>query len=296
MKVMSAGPTSDDTLLAAEICLHKGGRPQSYTFLGTELKHALPLAQSDPEQCRTIKRPLRSAVRLLMKYSLTFALLGALICYWAVSHGDWWYLLLWLAFSFFTLSVGYGGVGPRIFCKQPDGTIPLWVRIVHFPFLFYAEVVWHITQKLSRENPFDKVRDDLILGRRLRANELPPGILNYVDLTAEFEDPEEIRQSTNYISLPILDAGVPSVEGLIVAISRLHAGTTYVHCAQGHGRTGLFALAWLSTRGYVDSFEDGFAILKGARPGIALNKTQERFIKNFIAEQWDAAGADAPHH
>jgi hypothetical protein len=227
-----------------------------------------------------------------MRYSLTFALLGALICYWAVSQGGWWYLLFWLAISFFTLSAGYIGFGSRIFFKKPDGTIPIWVKTMHFPFLLYAEVVWFVTQALSSENPFDKVHKDLIIGRRLRANELPTGILNYVDLTAEFEDPQEIRQSTNYISLPILDASVPSSEGLIWAISRLRAGTTYVHCAQGHGRTGLFALAFLLIRGNVDTYEDGFSLLKEVRQGIGLNKTQKTFVKKLIAEQLDPADED----
>jgi protein-tyrosine phosphatase len=224
-----------------------------------------------------------------MKYALTFALLGALVCYWAVSLSGWWYLLVWIAISFFILSAGYAGLGAKIFCKRSDGTIPLWVKIIHFPFLLYLSVVWTFIRMLSRENPFDKVGDDLILGRRLFTSELPHGIVNYVDLTTEFEDPKEIRETTNYVCLPILDASVPSSQGLISALSRLRAGTTYVHCAQGHGRTALFALALLWTQGGFRSFEDGFFFLKKVRPGIGLNKAQEAFIKKFIAEQGSAA-------
>lgn len=220
-----------------------------------------------------------------MKYSLTFALLGALVCYWAVSIGGVWHILIWIAISFWILSAGYAGIGPKIFCKGPAGTIPLWIKIIHLPFLLFSWLIWHCSLILNRENPFDKVGDDLILGRRLSANELPPYIVNYVDLTAEFEDPIEIRQSTNYISLPILDASIPSAQGLISALSRLRSGNTYVHCAQGHGRTGLFALALLTTQGSVRSFEDGFSLLKQARPGIGLNTAQERFIRKFISEQ-----------
>jgi protein-tyrosine phosphatase len=219
-----------------------------------------------------------------MKYAITFAMLAALICYLAVSLGGWWYLLLWFAISFVALSAGYAGVGPRVFLKQPDGRIPRWVKIVHFPFFLYSKVVWYFTHILGHENPFDRLEEDLILGRRLHAGELPSGIVNYVDLTAEFEDPKEIREATNYVSLPILDASVPSPQELISALSRLREGTAYVHCAQGHGRTGLFALALLSTRGRVLSFEEGFSFLKGVRPGIGLNKTQETFIRRFIAE------------
>lgn len=230
-----------------------------------------------------------------MKYSLTFALLGALVCYWAVSLGGLWHFLVWIAISFFTLSAGYAGIGPKIFCKRPDGTIPLWAKIIHLPFLIYSAIIWYCMLILSRENPFDKVGDNLILGRRLLANELPPNIVNYVDLTAEFEDPLDIRQSTNYISLPILDASVPSPQGLISALSRLRSGNTYVHCAQGHGRTSLFALALLSTQGSVRSFEDGFSLLKEVRPGIGLNNAQETFIRKFISEHGVPAAADKPN-
>ena len=137
---------------------------------------------------------------------------------------------------------------------------------------------------MSRENPFDKVEAGLILGRRLLASELPDGVVNCVDLTAEFEESKKIRESTNYISLPILDADIPTSEELAAALSRLKEGATYVHCAQGHGRSGLFTLAMLFTRRSVSSFEEGISILSQARPGVGLNKAQESFTREFIAE------------
>lgn len=222
-----------------------------------------------------------------MKYSVAFALLGTLMCYWAVSSGGWWYLLLWFGISCFTMSAGYAGLGPEIFRKRPDGTIPLWVKIIHFPFLLYSACVWRVTQTLSHENPYDRVEDDLIIGRRLRGKELPRGVVNFVDLTAEFEDAKEIRQSTNYVSMPILDAGVPKTDTLDSVISQLSPGMTYVHCAQGHGRTSLFTLALLARRGRIKSFDDGMTLLKQVRPGIGLNKTQEQFIRSYVAEQLD---------
>jgi protein-tyrosine phosphatase len=231
-----------------------------------------------------------------MKYSVIFGLMGVIICYLSVTLGGWWYLFLWLGISFFTLSVGYAGIGPRVFCKQPEGTIPLWVKIIHFPFLLYSTIIWHIARILSRENPFDRLGDDLILGRRLFASELPSGVDNYVDLTAEFEDPKKIRKTINYHCLPILDGSVPLKEELTSMVSRIRTGTTYIHCAQGHGRTGLFTLALLSTRGKIDSFEEGLSLLKKARPGIGLNKTQETFIRKFIAEQQDATESGNPRN
>ncbi len=224
-----------------------------------------------------------------MKYPITFFILGGLVSYLAVTLGGWWHLLHWFSFSCFALSAGYARLGPRVFGKRPDGHIPIWSKVIHLPYMIYSESVWQLVCLLSRENPTDIVSSDLILGRRLRLSECPEGVSNYVDLTAEVEDPAEIRGSTHYINLPILDASVPPPDALHSAIAQLKPGTTFVHCAQGHGRTGLFALALLAERHRIQSFDEGMTLIKSARPGVGLNKTQETFIKNYIAEQSSAA-------
>lgn len=220
-----------------------------------------------------------------MKYSATFFILGGLVTYLALSLGGWWYLLCWFAFSCFALAVGYAGLDHRVFGKRFDGRIPLWSKTAHFPYMLYSAVLWHIVRLLSRENPTDSVSDNLILGRRLHPAEVPAGIANYVDLTAEMEDPAEIRASMHYVCLPILDAGIPSAEALESAVSQLVPGRTFVHCAQGHGRTGLFALALLARCQRISSLEEGMALVKSVRPGIVLNRRQERFIRDYIAKQ-----------
>jgi protein-tyrosine phosphatase len=199
--------------------------------------------------------------------------------------GAWWHLLHWFALSCFALSAGYAGLGPRVFGKRPDGRLPLWSRILHLPYMLYSECVWQLVRLFNGENPTDAVSAELVVGRRLRPGELPTGVVNYVDLTAETEDPASIRTSTNYINLPILDASVPSSDALHAAVAQLKPGPTFAHCAQGHGRTGLFALALLAERGRIGSFEEGMAQLKSVRPGLALNKAQETFARQYIAER-----------
>ncbi len=220
-----------------------------------------------------------------MKYSITFLMLGGLVSYLGIHLGGWWNALHWFSLSCVLLASGYAGLGPRVFGKRPDGRIPLWSRILHLPFMIYSEMMWHLVRLLSRENPTDAVSEDLVLGRRLLASELPPGISNYVDLTAETEDPATIRQSEAYLAFPILDAGVPDRQALKKTVSGLRPGRTFVHCAQGHGRTGLFALALLATRGQIESFEDGIKKLKAVRPGLDLNTKQEAFMRDYIGEQ-----------
>ena len=218
-----------------------------------------------------------------MRYSLTFLALGAAISFLGIREGGWWNLLHWFSLSFLALAIGHAGVGPRIFAKRLNGRIPFWSKVAHLPFIVFSDCVWWIAKALSREHPTDVVSETLILGRRLGGDEIPSGFMNYVDLTAETEDPVEARESSAYVALPILDASVPSAEALHATISSLKSGATFVYCAQGHGRTGLFALALLAEHGEIHTVEEGLKILRSARPGVGLNPVQTRFIRQYIA-------------
>ncbi len=224
-----------------------------------------------------------------MKYALTFLVLGGAVSYLACSWGRWWHGLHWMSLSFLALSAGYAGLGPRVFGKRADGRIPIWSKLVHFPYMFASDVVWRMACLLSRENATDEINGDIIIGRRLGAAELPQGVVNYVDLVAEAEDPKAARDLPGYISFPILDADTPSAADLRSLVSQLPPGRTFVHCAQGHGRTALFALALLIERGLVGSFDEGMELLRSARPGVGLHKGQEAFMRGFI-DQRNAVG------
>jgi protein-tyrosine phosphatase len=156
---------------------------------------------------------------------------------------------------------------------------------VFFPLLIYTTVVWQIIRVFSREPAHNTVTEQLTVGRRLLASELEGKFDNIVDLTAEFPEPYSIRRSPSYWSFPILDGGAPKPEALRWAIATLRPGRTYVHCAQGHGRTGLFALAVLLTSGVARDVEDGLRLLSAARPGIRLNREQRRCIEIY-AQNW----------
>ena len=219
-----------------------------------------------------------------MKYTLIYGLLGAALTYWGWSLGWWGLLLVWFALSFFALAAGHAGLGPRVFCKRADGKIPFWSKVLHLPFLIYAGIIRFVSVTVSNGNAADQVSERLIIGRRLRTMEVPGGIVNYVDLTAEMEDPQEIRERQGYVCFPILDGSVPSKEDLKKAIMNLADGVTYVHCAQGYGRTALFALALLAAQGQIRSVTQGLDCLKAVRPGIRLNSAQRHFIEAYIEE------------
>jgi len=158
-------------------------------------------------------------------------------------------------------------------------------RLVHLPYLLYTAAMWNLLRLAGKENPVDRVSEDLLLGRRLRGHELPAGIVNCVDLTSEFEEPQVIREGTNYINLPVLDADVPTREALETTIGKLKPGATFVHCAQGHGRTGLFALILLFKQGRIQSYAEGMALITKVRAGVGLNRAQAAFVRDFMATE-----------
>jgi hypothetical protein len=55
----------------------------------------------------------------------------------------------------------------------------------------------------------------------------------------------------------------------------------FLNCAQGHGRTGLFALAVLLSSGVVRSVDEGMRMLLAVRPAIRLSRDQRRCIETY---------------
>lgn len=152
-------------------------------------------------------------------------------------------------------------------------------------------MVWHLYRLTSREDAFNSIGDDLVVGRRLLPGEVPDEFDHYVDLTSEFEEPRSIREKEGYLCMPIMDAGVPTRLELEHAMARMAKGRTYIHCAQGHGRTGLFALALLYQRGRVANAEDGLKLLRQTRPAISLNRQQQRFIAEYMMTRDGGGGS-----
>ena len=198
-----------------------------------------------------------------------------------IKAGFWGIPAIWLGVDFLILAIAYQCRAHAVFGKRPDGTLPLWSWILFLPHLVYTQLVWHLIRLLSKEPACNEISETLVVGRRLLNKELPGGLFNYVDLTAEFQEPALIRKLPGYRSFPLLDAGAPEPQALQRIIASLKPGKTFVHCAQGHGRTGLFALATLVAARAVASPDEGLRRLQTARPGIRLNGEQRRCVDEF---------------
>jgi hypothetical protein len=200
-----------------------------------------------------------------MSYRHLLVFLGVVLIALGLAERVWFLMAVWLGCDFLGLGIAHGRGSHRVFGKRADGTLPLWSWFLFLPLLIYTAAVWHLVRLFSREPAFSAVTERLVVGRRLLSSELDADFDNFVDLTAEFSEPWAIRHSPSYRSFPILDGAAPTPEALQGAVSSLLPGRTFIHCAQGHGRTGLFALAVLLRSGAARSVEDGLQMGGGTR-------------------------------
>ncbi|WP_197532535.1 dual specificity protein phosphatase family protein [Symmachiella macrocystis] len=221
-----------------------------------------------------------------MKYGLLWLTMGLLLGVRAIVSSGWWLVCLWPAMNLTVLGIAYLGNWPWIFGKRPNGRLSFVPVVVFLPYLLYAWTIWRLTYFVRREHPYDIVTDQLDIGRRLLAQEMIDGIDNVIDLTCEFAEPTAICSAVNYVSCPILDGSIPTWPQLRRLIDEINecAGTTYIHCAQGHGRTGLVAAALLMHRDPDLSPHDALRQLQAVRPALACNGGQMAMLSVLKAQ------------
>jgi hypothetical protein len=213
-----------------------------------------------------------------MRYAVLNLLLGAAIVFQGLLLVSLVVPLVWLGLSFIALGIAYLLRTPSVLGKRPDGSIVWWSWLAFLPLHIFIHTVWHLTRFLTREHATDAITQRFTVGRRLLGSEIPPGIELVIDLTSEFPEPAGVRKGRQYLWFPMLDASVPDAQVLRTFIAELPDVPTYVHCAQGHGRTGLFSIAYLVDRRICLTPDDALTLLATARPGIALNHEQRAFI------------------
>jgi hypothetical protein len=219
-----------------------------------------------------------------MSRGVVLLTLGLALIATGLIQGAWLFPTIWLGIDFVALGIAHIKGAHAIFGKRTDGSLPLWSWIVFLPLLLYTSAVWHISRLITREPAQNKLADDLVLARRLLPREPEGEFVNYIDLTAEFQEPLAIRRLPGYRCFPILDGGAPDPKALRKILSGLRPGRTLIHCAQGHGRTGMFTLALMLKSGAATSVTEGLEKLQSVRPRINLSNAQRKCIEQFTAE------------
>ncbi len=217
---------------------------------------------------------------------LAFAL--ALVSFVSIQRGivvgNGWYIAtfvsLWCTGAAALLFLGYEENDPTCFSKHEDGRLPAISWIVFLPYLIPLWTRQIILTTMSQENRNDKLMDGVFIGRRpTRPRDIPSETTVCVDLAAEFPASRtELRYGGRYVSFPILEASFRSCDALIACIDLLPESGLYIHCAQGHGRTGFFSCALLLRRGTVKNLPEAEALVTRVRPGVKLRKAQREFL------------------
>ncbi len=215
-----------------------------------------------------------------MHYPLTFTTLGLILIAYGLVNGGWFLLAVWLGGDFLALGAAHQFGFHRLYGKRYNGRLAAWSWPLFLPLHLLTRGLWYLL-RLRRVPSTSVISDDLVVGRRLLPGEVDAEFTNYVDLTSEFAAPTEIRLLPAYRCFPILDGSAPRPDAMRAFIDNLRPGRTYVHCAQGHGRTGLFASAYLIARGTAGSIDEGLQTLQAVRPGVRLNGRQRECLVKF---------------
>jgi protein-tyrosine phosphatase len=104
----------------------------------------------------------------------------------------------------------------------------------------------------SSEDCWNEVVPGVFVGRRPLANEVPEEVTLIVDLTSESAEVRAVRTGRRYLAFPMLDTGTACEDDFERLVRRVAdwQEPVYIHCAQGHGRTGLVAAAVLVAKGH----------------------------------------------
>jgi protein-tyrosine phosphatase len=222
---------------------------------------------------------LRPSRRFAFSLATIGALAGLLPWFWS-----WpWYVGLlggWTAIAFGWVATAYALDRPGLLMKRADGSQPLWLWLVLGPYLALVRFSFWLYCRLTwRRLPVAEIVPGLWFARRLgreEASNAGAPWVSLLDLAAEFPRPAVVVQ--HYRSLPLLDGAIPTDEQLEQAAGwisqQLPAGPVLVHCAFGHGRTGLTVLHWLLQNNHVTDVAAGVERLKQLRPGFDLSRSQ----------------------
>jgi protein-tyrosine phosphatase len=202
-------------------------------------------------------------------------------------------LLLWPGVNYLFLGGCYlrnGDVGTWVLGKsESTGRLHPLSVLVFLPYLLVSFVLWRAKHLLLGEPVCERVWEGIYVGRwpwelniedsRFASNP----ITHIVDLTGEFPSLSFHRKrGVTYICCPSMDRLLASPALLAAAVRTVSrdARCTYVHCANGHGRSGLFAAMMLVYDGHCKTIDEALLVMKQKRQVLNWQPHQQR-----VAEQ-----------
>ncbi|RYX85430.1 hypothetical protein EON83_05545 [bacterium] len=228
-----------------------------------------------------------------MKYAIVFSALGLVCAVYGASVGPLGLRVLFASLAVCWLGVGfaYAGAGGRLFGKRREGRLRWW-SAAFWPFHLLNYALLGAFRRSKKENAFDLIDDNVLLGCQLRARDeaelAPRQVRAVLDLTCEFAEAPFLRR-LNYRSIPLLDTHAPTLEqlreGADFLVQNAAFGPVYVHCALGHGRSALFVAAYLLQSGQAKTADEAIGLIRAKRPRIGLHPGQRAVLERFVDAQ-----------
>eukprot|EP01060_Flectonema_neradi_P000800 TRINITY_DN10495_c0_g1_i1.p1 TRINITY_DN10495_c0_g1~~TRINITY_DN10495_c0_g1_i1.p1 ORF type:complete len:253 (+),score=26.62 TRINITY_DN10495_c0_g1_i1:38-796(+) len=183
-------------------------------------------------------------------------------------------------------------IGVKLLGKDATGFIPVYRAVIFFPFLLVAWIWWLIRYVIlvcKKEPAYDKVWDNVYVGRYPLFSGFPENTELVVDLTTEMYGMKSKNPACRYVVAPALDTCAPSADVWLNAIKEIidtrllsPSSDIYVHCAYGHGRSGITVAAAMVRIGTCASFETALQHLRETRPSINWQPSQENAAFDLI--------------
>ena len=217
------------------------------------------------------------ALRLAMKYCAGGFVF--LLVEWFIPYA---FILLWPAAALWMVTVGYAGLGVRVFQKNSHGDLSLSARWLLFPYLAGA---WLSKKWFSRRIALSNViYDGVALGR------FPDKIVEQaavLDLTAEFH--KGSRKTECWEAYPLMDLVVPKIQDIRQAAMKLYQmrqvhESVLVCCALGLSRSATVVAAWLLIEGHAASVSQAVVLIKSQRPQVVLTPAHIQVLETFNKE------------
>lgn len=220
-----------------------------------------------------------------LRWFLRMGVIALGLAYLGLTRDGAWRLSLWAAASFGVVALAYGLDRADVFGKRRDGSLPPLRTLALLPVHAMTRLTFALWRATTSENANDELEDGVHIGRRPRAAELPDGTRGVLDLTAEFGVSPDVARGREVTCAPILDGMPAESTRLREAALALEAlpRPALLHCAQGHGRTGMVAAAWLLVTGRAATPDEALARVRGARAGAVPNRAQVEAL-NGLAE------------
>jgi hypothetical protein len=234
------------------------------------------------------------------RHGVIYVVVGLLLCAGGIvpaaagPTGPAWLWLLWPGLDYLFLGGCYlfnGDVGTFALGKRLlTGRLHPVSALVFLPYLLASFALWRAKHLVLGEPVCERVWEGVWVGRwpwevaigdaRFQANP----ITHVVDLTGEFPALGGFhrRRGVTYICCPSMDRLLASPAVLAAAVRTVSrdARCTYVHCANGHGRSGLFAAMLLVYDGHCKTIDEALIVMRQQRKVLNWQPHQQH-----VAEQ-----------